>query len=252
MSLSHVTFFLINFKLALPTPGCSAEYSEDADELGGSCYKTVIPADVYYSGDDIAGIVARIQDAIDGHEWNVPGLMKVSPVDRDNGGVSAIQQNRSEEEDDKIGPAGFLAVAAAALVLLLLAVMVARRRRRDEIVKHVELGDDDDTYLKDMEADSQGSSPSRVARVVGEDDSVGTGWASSRAGDFPMDGYFTNLESRPSHQDVHVCSSATCDVCESRRRAGIQFVPTGTPSIKHPPMPPDSPRQYAADDTVCL
>lgn len=232
--------------------GCSPNYDTKASQMSGSCYKTDIPVTVYYVGNDTTGLLTRIQDAIDSHKWNVPGLMETSPVDRGgNGGVSKIIGNQSQKDNKTVSPAAYLSAAAAGLVLLLFAAMLVRRRNRNDMVKHVEL-DDDDTYLKDMEADSQGSSPNRLARVVGENDSVFSGMNSFKSGDFPMDGYFTNLESRPSHQDVHMCSSATCDVCESRRRAGIQFVPASAPHIKHPPMPPGSPRKYTSDDTVSL
>lgn len=226
--------------------GCSAAHKAVAENTeGGKCLQTTIPVVLYYEGDDTSGFEERVQDAIDDHNWNVPGVMQTFPVDRDDGaGITAIEGQQAQEDDDTIGPAGYLTIAAAALVLLLLAVMLIRRKRRDEMVKHVELGDDDETYLRDME--SNNSSPDRLARVVGEDDSLQSGKSN-----FPTDGYFANTESRPSNQDVHICSSATCEVCERSRQAGVQFVPSGA-NLSHPPMPPGSPREYAADDTVSL
>ena len=226
--------------------GCSSDYSSQAESLGGECIRVTIPVVLYYDGDDTSGYYERVEEGINNHEWNVPGLMQTSPVQSDTSGINAIEQQEAQDDDKALGPAGYLTLAAAALVLVLLAVMLARRRRREEMVKHVELGEDDDdeTYLRDME--SNGSSPDRLARVVGEDDSIQTGWTGGAT-----DAYFANTESRPSHQDVHICSSATCEVCERNRQSGVQFIPSGT-NMTHPPMPPDSPRQYSADDTVQL
>ena len=173
--------------------------------------------------------------------------MQVSPVETDDSTVSAIAGQEAQADDTAIGPGGYMGIAAAALFLVLAVLMIARRKRRDEMVKHIELADDDDTYLRDIEGESNGSSPDRLARVVGDDDSAWTGGSHLGA----MDGYFSNMESRPSHQDVHVCSSATCEVCERSRQAGVQFIPSAT-NMAHPPMPPHSPREYTAGDTVAL
>jgi len=237
---SHLFFFFCG-------QGCS---STSVSNAGGECIRTVIPVVVYYDGTDTSAIPAEVEAAINNHQWNVPGLVETFPV-QDSAGVTAIEQQQVAD-DDRIGPAGYLTLAAAGLVLVLLAVMMARRQRRDEIVKHVELGDDDDeTYLRDMEADSNQSSPNRLARVVGDDDSMGTGWTGGSRLDGTADGWFANTESRPSHQDVHVCSSATCEVCERNRQSGVQFIPSGA-TLTHPPLPPDNPREYGADDTVEL
>ena len=209
---------------------------------------------LYYEGNETGDFFERVQDAINNHQWNVPGLMKAS---NDNGGglsTSSIEANQAQE-NDSIGPAGYLTIAAAALVLLLLALMLVRRKRRDELVKHVSLADDD-TYLKDIEGDSNASgSPGRLARVVGDGDSIGSGWTGDgtqfRNFDSATNGMWSGMESRPSHQDVHICSSATCEVCERRRQSGVQFIPSGA-NLRHPRLPPGTPRQYGADDTVAL
>jgi hypothetical protein len=234
--------------------GCSAEWEEEATSTGGACLNTIIPVELYYAGNDTDDFLLRLEDAINGHQWNVPGLVKAS---NDNGGglsVSSIEANQAQD-DDTIGPAGYLTIAAAALVLLLLALMLVRRKRRDEMVKHVSLSDDE-TYLKDIEGDSNASgSPGRLARVVGDGDSIGTGWTGDgtqcRNLDNATNGMWSGKESRPSHQDVHMCSSATCEVCERHRQSGVQFIPSGT-NMAHPPLHPDTTREYGAHDTVTL
>lgn len=220
------------------TSGCSAEYSDLAITEGGDCLKTIIPVTLYYDGDDTSGFEQKVKDAIDGHQWNVPGLMQVSPVETDDSNISAIGAQEAQAEDDtRIGAGGYMAIAAAALVLLLAAVMFTRRNQRDDTIKHIELGDDDETYLRDIEGESTGSAG--LVDIVGDEMSS------------PMDGYFSNMESRPSHQDVHVCSSATCEVCEQSRQAGVQFIPSAT-NMAHPAKPPTSPREYNSSDTVEL
>ena len=74
-------------------------------------------------------------------------------------GIAAIA-TQELQEDSAIGPGGYLAIAGACLVLLLLAVMFVNRRRREEMLnKHVSLEDDDDTYLRDIEGESDVSAP---------------------------------------------------------------------------------------------
>jgi len=216
-------------------PGCSADYEQVATTEGGDCLKTIIPVTLYYDGDDTSGFEQKVVDAINDHSWNVPGLMQVSAVETDDSVVAGVEGQQVAADDDSMAAGGYLAIAGACLVALLAAVMLMRRNRREEEIKHIELGDDGETYLRDM--DSQGS-PDPLAGVVGED------------GDSAMDGYFGNIDSHPAHQDVHHCSSALCEVCEQSRRAGVQFIPSAT--MAHAPTPPDQPREYTSDDTVAL
>jgi len=227
------------------------------------CMLTTIPVDLYYDGTNTSDFEDKVMSAIDRHKWNVPGLMMTSTVRRGSSGgaITAIEADQAQA-DDKIGAGGFVTIAAAALVLLLVALMLVRSKRRDEMVKHVSLEDDDDTYLKDIEQESNHSSASlnRLANLVGDDaDSVRSGWTGAsthfRNAGQSLDAMYSNTESRPSHQDVHVCSSATCEVCERNRQSGVQFIPSGASLPSQPPLPPlppDAPRQYAADDTVTL
>lgn len=228
------------------------------------CMLTSIPVDLYYDGTDTSDFEERVQTAIDRHKWNVPGLMMTSTVHTDSGGsITAIEGNEAQE-DDRIGAGGFVMIAASALVLLLLALMLVRRRHKDEMIKHVSLEDDDDTYLRDVEGESthsEAEASNRIASLVGDDtDSVRTGWTGAST-------HFRNVGSldamfsqdRPSHQDVHACSSATCEVCERNRQSGVQFIKlsTGRPTDgasppSQPPLPPASPREYSSNDTVSL
>ena len=237
--------------------GCSEAYQKEATTYSGICLLTTVPVVLYYDGgDETSDFEERVQAAIDAHRWNVPGLIMTSTVHRDpDAAVSAIETQQNQE-NDKIGPAGYLTITAAGLLLLLAFLMLVRRKRREDMMnKHVSLEDDNDTYLRDIEGESDGTPPNRLANVVGEDtDSVITGWtggASHFRDASAMDAYLSNTENRPSHQDVHICSSATCEVCERNRQSGVQFIPSGT-NLSHPPLPPDAARHYTSDDTVSL
>jgi len=195
--------------------------------------------------------------------------------------IAAVQSD--PPPTSRVSVAGVIGVALAALLLLLVAVLALRKRQRETYpLKHHVLddggGDDDDyddsTYLKDdfdattahMDAFS---TPERRTHIVGEADSIVSGWsdfsknnknrsgASKAAGDSsPKLRSFEDMQvvtDRHVHNDVHVCSSATCEVCEQRRQDGLQFIPTGMPSHS---IPSDEcllpPRDYVASDTVQL
>ena len=218
--------------------GCSDLVAPES----GDCLKTIIPVTLYYDGSDTSDFEQKVKDAIEDHEWNVPGLMQVGSVELDSSGVAGIAAQEAQADDDSgIGVAGYMITAAACLLALLAIILFMHHNRREEMIKHVELPDDDDTFLRDIE----GESDDGLARVVGDEDSAYTGFNSG------MDGYFAGMDSRPAHQDVHVCSSALCDVCERSRQAGVQFIPSAT-HMAHANMPPDSPREYSAGDTVAL
>lgn len=241
--------------------GCEQEYLDFASQNAGDCRAIIMPVKIYYTGDDTSGFATKLEEAINDHYWNVPGLDGYSRATVSESSSISAAVIAEEEDRQGVAPATFAAIAGALLVLLLLIAMLVRRKRQQE-VKHVELDDDDDTYLKDLEGDSQGSSPGRMAHLVGDDDSVLTGWTgnsnlrskSSNVRSFDADGtdgFFGNGETRPANVDVHKCSSAFCEVCESRRQAGLQFIPATSPTTPST-LPIDASREYAADDTVNL
>jgi hypothetical protein len=76
---------------------------------------------------------------------------------------------------------------------------------------------------------------SRISHVVGESDSVSTKDSGLTDVDSVLGPYCggpLSLLGR-KHGDVHICNSATCELCEQRRQDGLQFSPTGT----SPPRP---------------
>lgn len=143
---------------------------------------------------------------------------------------------------------------------------VRRKRKREYPLKHHSLDDDfdDSTYLKEDydAATSIGglSTPERKTHIVGESDSIVSGLTgytrdNQRTFESPRIRRFDEMEAladRNVHHDVHKCSSATCEVCEQQRQAGIQFIPVGMPSHSNDSLPSESDRGYVADDTVDL
>jgi len=145
---------------------------------------------------------------------------------------------------------------------------------------------DDDTYVKNVGSETKSISSSvqqnvaqhRVAHIVGEEDSVMTGWTGysyrkeSTTSPDKEDEKWSPAMVSPSrisksrtpprsnsgtasnshNTDVHKCSSATCNICEKSRQKGIQFVPA--PNVKElaSALPRDAAREYVADDTVYL
>lgn len=198
-----------------------------------------------------------------------------------DGGAVGIAED-PEEDDDGVSAFAFIGVAIAGLLLILLALFAVRRQREygddAQLMKHQELDDDLDETLSDGKAGetvseessgSPGRYKSRLTHVVGEEDSVFSGWtgytekepaqydwqaaetqrAQALGGMGAMDSSYQN--------DVHKCSSATCDLCEKNRQAGLQFISTGLPSnakthISLPVLQTESKRTYVARDTVTL
>lgn len=202
----------------------------------------------------------------------------------EDGGVSGVVDEVQMQR--KISAGAVVGVALAALLLLLVMLFAIRRKQQETYVtRHHSLDDyDDSTYLKDdydgrthtkSDGFSGGSSSSgspgrfgaspRKTHVVGEADSIMSEWTgftpdrgarTSALGSSPpvirTFEEFDPLQTYPG-QDVHHCSSATCEVCELNRQAGLQFIPTGMPSHSHESFTgSSSSRDYVASDTVKL
>ena len=180
----------------------------------------------------------------------------------DDKGIALIVDTQTSEEK-KIRAPGYIFFAMSGVVLIILLLLLVRRRREYyNATKHKhfigEPEDETDTYIKDSDEDSL-EQRGRQVHVVGEADSVFSGWSDFTGGDrrsrgntglYPED-YNGSLDESYQNQDVHQCSSATCELCESRRRAGIQFVPSKMPSHSST-LPIDAPRHYLTEDTVQL
>lgn len=256
----------------------------------GSCVGADVNVDVYHNGGFTDGFITLLRATILDKCGEMKALEGVAAMldpcstleitrntpDDDNGfnrpvaGVQVLQ----EPDDKGLGAGGFVAVAGTGLILILFLLLFVRRRHSDEYsLKHRQLEDmdmdDDDTYLKDIDGDTNTSPPGSVydnrnTYIVGEDESIMTGWTgnngnSTLGGD---DNYDPGLQrQRPlyedydlagvyGHRDVHQCSSAMCNVCERQRRSGLQFIPSGMPS--HSSLPDNVTRTYHSSDTVQL
>lgn len=160
----------------------------------------------------------------------------------------------------KLTAGGISGIVIAGLILLLLAIflLVSRRKKdRSEEAKHINLEEDGweegeydgkDNSTTDSSGNDEEAARS-LTRIVGEDESTECG---SRELLITTN---TKCESvltgKHVGQDVHVCASATCEACDSRRQEGLQFLAPGMPST-HLSLPPDATRDYYAGDTVDL
>lgn len=265
---------------AMFTASCSSSMSNT------TCHHVDANATVYYedgstttlTNDDLYNFLITFCEEmkdIEGIEktFDPCEAMQIFTNSPGGGSVSAVQQNPTVTS--KISPGAVVGVVLAALVALILVLFTIRERQKnDYLSKHHQLDEhDDSTYLKDdfdgsvhNSSDGGLSSPvsltDRKHHVLGEDDSLLSGWTGiSRdpnryhEDEGPRLRSFNELDvpsDRHVHGDVHVCSSATCEICERRRQAGVQFVPTGLNSYSHESLPSDGSREYMATDTVHL
>eukprot|EP00531_Pseudo-nitzschia_arenysensis_P001723 CAMPEP_0116143192 /NCGR_PEP_ID=MMETSP0329-20121206/15318_1 /TAXON_ID=697910 /ORGANISM="Pseudo-nitzschia arenysensis, Strain B593" /LENGTH=533 /DNA_ID=CAMNT_0003638493 /DNA_START=153 /DNA_END=1754 /DNA_ORIENTATION=+ len=179
--------------------------------------------------------------------------IQVKPVSSDVNGIIDSEQSQ-KGQGARAGP--FIGAATGMLAVLLLLVLFVRRRNRfDEQVSHLKL-DDDDTFYNGSEATGiEHEYNTRDIHIVGEGDSVISHWTgftgrSNRPDDsFERDGLI-----RGRSTDVHQCSSATCEICDKKRQAGVQFVKTHSPTVPQRihSLPSDASRDYIAEDTVQL
>jgi hypothetical protein len=188
------------------------------------------------------------------------------PIPDDDGtnstGVAPVleQDQKSSSNDKDLTGAGIFGIVMLFLVLLAFLVFFMHRRRRRNYDRRrlAKLGQND-TFM----IDDANNSPNSPGRFSDGDDSM----IDSRYGMYPegqTEGMI--LGSRQMNQDVHKCSSATCNLCESRRQANISFLPAtnaGILGIRPLQIPVDaSPstvdnakttsRTYGVDDTVVL
>jgi hypothetical protein len=172
-----------------------------------------------------------------------------------SGNINNVVRDSNTVDDEGLNAGGAVAIAAGCLALLLLLLLLVRRRRDSDEVSHLKLEDEGEaTFIHELDSQpsNEYSSP-RKTHVVGEEDSIFSGWTG-----YPKDGDFNDDDSEgvegilgKRHGDVHACASATCEVCEQKRRQGLQFIPTGSPP-RPVGLPSDAARDYIADDTVEL
>jgi hypothetical protein len=239
----------------LSTDSCTADD-------GGTCEKFESDLAIHIDGDiSDSALKKRIQEAFEVFQSLLLKQDGITSFDvskmaieetSDDGTNKAIDGNNAIKDDVNAG----LVVGAAAggLAFILLLILLIRRRNGEDELSHLKLEDEgDDTFIREFATDSDPDSPRNI-HVVGEADSLVSGWTGYTK-DGPNDDLNLSGANAPgklghSKGDVHVCSSATCEVCERRRQQGVQFIPTGTPP--RPQMPSDASREYVSEDTVEL
>jgi hypothetical protein len=151
----------------------------------------------------------------------------------DRGVVAPIVQSSQESSNgNDITGAGIFGIILAALIMLMALIALLIRRRRTYGRRQLNKLDQNDTFMIDDGTTNNNGSAS-PGRFHDEDDSM----LDSRYGMYPegqTEGMI--LGSKNVHQDVHKCTSATCNLCEARRRNTIAFLPTKGTLGKHPPI----------------
>jgi hypothetical protein len=183
---------------------------------------------------------------------NLPGVEKTfdpcSAMDvADNGPAPSAATATQQRSMEGITIGGLISVLLAALFCILVVLVAARRNQKNRYpLKHHPLEEyDDSTYLRDdVDAASRAS---RRALVFNDEDSIFSGLTSTGARGLDPP---SSLANRPHQQDVHVCTSATCEICEKRRQSGLQFVPAVVPSNSSESL--SRPRSFVATDTIQL
>jgi len=287
--ISNVLFYT-------PTEDTSEARCDAPDET--TCYPSDMKVDVWHDEEtDKEGIkpllIQALEDAkardlfagMAGMGLTGLGVGDVSIVEEEEEeGASGVAAIKTADEDDKgLRAGGYvgIAVAAVALILLLLFLVGYNRRSSERELKHMELDDSDyesdldkgegekdgDTLrLSEEEGDSLTGTYSykpRMTHVVGEEDSIVSGWTGYSAGSPPPKdprelenhGDLTCMElGHKRRSDVHACTSATCEACEQKRQQGPMFILSMDDNASYTAgiSPAESNRQYVATDTVDL
>jgi len=266
----------------------------NTESANSTCYPTLIPTDIYYIGDDTSSfeslLVALIDKAnADGTFAGIPGFVNMTAVtvtaDNDSGASGATGGGSTATTGGISGGAtAIVAIAGVGLIVVLL-LLVRHRKNSDPSESRGGLKytshDDDESFDLDAvsthdSTEGPGHVKTRNVRVIGEDDSVMSGWS----GFHPHEGFETQSivndlsvlekEHKPrchpvaglhgsssrgvyrSATNVHTCTSALCETCELRRQGGPSFIPVGKPPGSPTRFPSNATRVYATRDTVDL
>ena len=200
---------------------------------------------------DKDGIRQRVKEAMSVIMSLLMELEGIDSVDIIKPGSGAGVASKAVDGNNSTGSdAGKIVGATAGALALLMLIMFLAKRNRDDEVSHLKF-EDDDTYVDEFEGPGKG----RRAHVVGEADSVMSGWSGYTMDDEYSQDDSDNGKLGHTKGDVHMCSSATCEVCERRRQQGVVFVKTNsiasTPS-RPSSIPSDASRDYVAEDVVML
>lgn len=118
--------------------GCDSSLAKEAVERDGICSASDIPVDVYFVGDFPASAIAKVEVAIEEHEWNIDGLMDTSEVE-------VVQTASSMGDSEGLPPAVFAGIGVAALVAVVVGFFLFKRRQNNAPVAKAELDTDEES-----------------------------------------------------------------------------------------------------------
>ena len=162
-----------------------------------------------------------------------------APEDGDKGVIAGVQENTQAAEEGKVAAGAIVGMVIAALLILALLILLCLRHRNqkedEEMLKN--LADEDEVNNQTLMLEDNHS------RSYEDND--------SRFGMYP-EGHIEGmvLGERALNQDVHKCSSATCELCD--RQNGVQFLPTRARSSRARMDLAGANRKYESDDAVNL
>lgn len=138
--------------------GCDSSLAKEAAEVEGICSSSDIPVVVYYVGDFPSSAMAKVEVAIEEHEWDIDGLVDTSEVE--------IMQTGSSTGEGSSGPpvAVFAGVGVAALAALAVGFFCYKRSRNSAPVAKAELDTDAES---DDEKDKHKNVQQVEAKAVG-------------------------------------------------------------------------------------
>lgn len=232
---------------------CSKASKGSKDSGNKDCdYINVVKTYWENYGDDPSkeAIKDRVKDALDAV---IVKLLSEDGIESVSIGKVKVSKAISGKNDAGAAKAGsVIGATAGALALLMLLMFLVKRNRDDDEVSHLKFEDDDETFVREFE--SEGSEKGRRAHIIGESDSVMSGWTGYSMEDDYSRASADSGKLGHAKGDVHMCSSATCEVCERRRQQGVTFIKTSTPPTPTRPecIPIDATREYVAEDVVVL
>lgn len=204
---------------------------------------SVTPVEVHDGSDGGAGGVADGSDGGDVEDEepvDMPDASVDEPAEEDGnkGTIDGVIEDTSKStEEDKVAAGAIFGMILAALVILALLFLLCRRRRNN---------DEEAEMLKNLSHEDE--LPDQTAML---DENSRYEDNDSRFGMYPEGrGEGMVLGERALNQDVHKCSSATCELCD--RQNGVQFLPTRARSSRARVDLAGSDRKYGSEDTVNL
>ena len=134
--------FMLMLSIAPPPPppktkGCDSSLAKEAADKEGICVSSDIPVDVYFVGDFPANAIAKVEVAIEEHEWNVDGLLDTSEVE--------VVQTGSSMDDSEPNVGMIAGIAVAVLACAAIGFYCFKRSRDASPVAKAELDTDEES-----------------------------------------------------------------------------------------------------------